>query len=63
MNDEEIQRLIGVAVSRFNRYGEQPAEAVAEALSCAGGWVRCADVLDIVKAVDAATKDEVSDVL
>ena len=37
MNDEEIQRLIGVAVSRFNRYGEQPAEAVAEALSCAGG--------------------------
>ncbi len=56
MNDEVRRLLIEAAVSRFNRYGEQPAEAVAEALSCAGGWIRCADVLDIVKAVDAATE-------
>ena len=55
MNEDEIKRLVEVAASRVNRYGEQPAEAVAEALSCAGGWVRCADVLDIVKAVEAAT--------
>ena len=55
MTDEARRLLIEVAASRVNRYGEQPAEAVAEALSCAGGWVRCADVLDIVKAVEAAT--------
>ena len=58
MTDTERQLVIDDAVQRVNRYNEQPAEAAAEALSCAGGWVRCADVLDIVKAVAAATGGE-----